>query len=948
MRRTARFLLVLLGIGLSLLITLSGLFEDYLWYSDLGYSQLFWTPLISKGLIQIVNGTILFTFIAGTLFSIRHAILTFVNERLRKRLRLVHEMDRPLYHLSQRKMTIWLIIVSVLISFGVSFVTGFTGWLEVLTFLNSTPFGQGDPIFFKDLGFYVFQLPFFYTIYNAFFGPLFLLTFFTVLFYSFTGVIHFQSFLIWRKEAVEINPAARRHLAILITVLFLFKGFGCYFDTFRLLYSQHGLVLGSGYADIHAALPALKALMILCALGFIGGGLSFFKNEVRLLTLPILTIFISIPLLSGLWPMVLQSMVVIPNELEKEIPYIQNEIALTRFAYGLDQIMEENYQANQPLTSETIQKELPTLNNVRLNDPHPMLQTYTQKQGIRPYYKFHDIDIDRYRVNGEYRQVMLAPREFSYQDLERTAQTFVNLRFKYTHGFGVVASFANAVTPEGLPAFAIKDVPPATDYQEFQLSQPRIYFGELTHDWVVVNTDLKEFDYPAGGSNAETRYGGKSGIQLTPFNRLMLSIKHGTLRFYLANEINSQSRILLHRNIMDRVEKLVPFLQYDDDPYLVVDEGRLKWIIDAYTVSDTFPYSSMTPEREINYIRNSVKVVVDAYDGTVEFFAVDAKDPILQTYRKIFPGVFKDLSAMSDTLKSHLRYPETLFTIQSTMLKNFHMTDPTVFYNKEDAWDIAKELFASEPQNIAPYYSVMQLPGSDHPELILMIPFTPSSSSSNIRNNMVAWLAARMDGEYYGELRLYKIPKNSEVDGPLQVELRIDQDPEISKQLALWGQRGSSVIRGNLLVLPIANSFLYVEPIYLQSEKGGSTPEMKRVVVAYGDKIVMSETFEEALAQLFGVRLKLSPPPQANVSAFAPASLDSEEDQEPTIDAEDETQALLKQIEQIREMLNQLELQFKKITGDSSGLGDNKDSDSDYDKSDSEDSADLENQKTKP
>ncbi|HHY26403.1 MAG TPA: COG1615 family transporter, partial [Desulfitobacterium dehalogenans] len=494
----------------------------------------------------------------------------------------------------------------------------------------------------------------------------------------------------------------------------------------------------------------------------------------------------------------------------------------------------------------------------------------------------------------------------------------------------------------------IKDVPPATDYQEFQLSQPRIYFGELTHDWVVVNTDLKEFDYPAGGSNAETRYGGKSGIQLTPFNRLMLSIKHGTLRFYLANEINSQSRILLHRNIMDRVEKLVPFLQYDDDPYLVVDEGRLKWIIDAYTVSDTFPYSSMTPEREINYIRNSVKVVVDAYDGTVEFFAVDAKDPILQTYRKIFPGVFKDLSAMSDTLKSHLRYPETLFTIQSTMLKNFHMTDPTVFYNKEDTWDIAKELFTSEPQNIAPYYSVMRLPGSDHPELILMIPFTPSSSSSNTRNNMVAWLAARMDGEYYGELRLYKIPKNSEVDGPLQVELRIDQDPEISKQLALWDQRGSSVIRGNLLVLPIANSFLYVEPIYLQSEKGGSTPEMKRVVVAYGDKIVMSETFEEALAQLFGVRLKLSPPPQANVSAFAPASLDSEEDQEPTTDAEDETQALLKQIEQIREMLNQLELQFKKITGDSSGLEDDKDSDSDFDKSDSEDSVDLENQKTKP
>ncbi len=960
MRRTARIMLVLLGIGLILFIALSGLFEDYLWYSDLGYSQLFWTPLISKGIIQIINGTILFTFIAGTLFSIRHAILTFVNERLRKRLRLVHEMDRPLYHLSQRKMTLWLIIISVLISFGVSFVTGFTGWLEVLTFLNATPFGQGDPIFFKDLGFYVFQLPFFITIYNAFFGPLFFLTFFTIVFYSFAGVIHFQSLLIWKKQAIEINSAARRHLALLITVLFLFKGFGCYFDTFRLLYSQHGLVLGAGYADLHATLPALKALMVLCALGVIGGGLAFFKDEVRLLTLPILAIFISIPLLSGLGPMVLQSLVVIPNELEKETPYIQNEIALTRFAYGLDQISEEDYQADQPLTSETLQKELPTLNNVRLNDPHPLLRTYTQKQGIRPYYKFYNIDMDRYWINGEYRQVMLAPREFSYQDLEKTAQTFVNLRFKYTHGFGVVASFANAVTPEGLPAFAIKDVPPTTDYQELQISQPRIYFGEMTHDWVVVNTDLKEFDYPEGKANAETRYEGKSGIKLTPFNRLMLSIKHGTLRFYLANEINSQSRILLHRNIMDRVEKLAPFLQYDDNPYLVVDEGRLKWIIDAYTVSKTFPYSSMYPERELNYIRNSVKVVVDAYDGTVDFFAVDAQDPILQTYRKIFPGVFKDLSAMPDTLQTHLRYPETLFKIQSTMLKNFHMTDPTVFYNKEDTWDIAKELFGSEPQNIAPYYSVMRLPDSEQPESVLMIPFTPSSNANNIRTNMVAWLAARMDGEHYGELILYKVPKNTEVDGPLQVESRIDQDPEISRQLALWDQKGSSVIRGDLVVLPLAGNFLYVEPIYLQSEKAGSIPEMKRVIVAYGDKIVMSETFEEALAQLFGVRLKLSPPPPANVSALAVSPMSAElkpeeteettEETEEPVDPQEDTQALLKQIEQIREMLNQLEQQFKKITGDSVDVEGGKKADEDaHDvQTDPEGSVSSEQSKTNP
>lgn len=927
--RVVRFAVSFIAIILIVLIALSGLFEDYQWYADLGYNQLFWTPFISKGIIQIVNGTILFIFIAGTLFSVRHAILTFVNERLRKRLRLVHEMDRPLYHLSQRKMTLWLIVISVFISFGVSFITGFTGWLEVLTFLNSTPYGQGDPVFFKDLGFYVFQLPFFSTIYNAFFGPLFLLTFFTALFYVVSGVIHFNTLFLWRENSVEINPAARRHLALLITVLFIFKGFGYYFDTFRLLYSQHGLVLGAGYADIHATLPALRLLMVLCAVGFIGGVLSFFKNEVRLLTIPILLVFIGSPLLSALWPTILQSMVVIPNELEKEAPYIQNEIALTRFAYGLDQIIEEEYLANQPLSAESLKREEQTLNNVRLNDPRPLIQTYTQKQGIRQYYKFHDIDIDRYIVNGEYRQVMLAPRELSSQDLESTAQTFVNLRFKYTHGFGVVASFANAVTTEGQPAFAIKDVPPATDYQEFRLTQPRIYFGELTNDWVVVNTDLKEFDYPEGSSNVESQYEGTSGIRLTPLNRFMLSLKHGTLRFYLANEVNSQSRILLYRNVMERIEKLVPFLHYDDDPYLVIDKGHLKWIVDAYTVSKTFPYSSMYPDREINYIRNSVKVVVDAYDGTVDYYAVDLSDPILQTYRKIFPGVFRDLSEMSESLRSHLRYPETLFTIQSNMLKNFHMMDTTVFYNKEDAWDIAKELFGSEPQNIDPYYTVMQIPGSVSPELVLMIPFTPASSATNTRNNMVAWMAARMDGEHYGELRLYKVPKNIEVNGPLQIESRIDQDPEISKQLALWDQKGSSVIRGNLLVLPIAGNFLYIEPVYLRSEKGGSIPEMRRVVVAYEDKIVMTATLEEAFAQLFGVKMKLSNSPQANVTDRDPLPLSSEEVQEPPQGTTlGDTQALLTQIEQLRVMLNELEAQLNKFTegNDESGIKSEKNS----------------------
>lgn len=898
-----------------LLTASSGLYEDWLWFKDLGYEQLFWTPLLSKWLIQGVNGTILFLFIAGTLFSIRHAILTFVNERLRSRLRLVHEMDRPVYHLSQRRVTIGLLVISALVSFGVSFVAGFTGWLEVLSFMKYTPFGQGDPVYGKDLGFYFFQLPFLQTIYSAFFGPLFMLTFFTGLFYAVTGVLRFHSYKFWKRNAVELNPAARRHIALLATVLFAFKAFGYYLDKYQLLYSKHGHVVGAGYADLTASLPALNVLIILSIAGFLTSLFTLFLREERLLTVPVVALVVVGSVFYGAFPALLQSFVVIPNELDKEAPYIQNEITMTRLGYGLNQIKEQDYPGNTPLTSAQLSAEQPTLNNIRLNDARPLLQTFTQKQGIRLYYKFNDIDIDRYQINGENRQVMLSARELSANDLDSKAKTFVNLKFKYTHGFGVAASFANAVTSEGLPSFAIKDVPPTTDFPEFKLNEPRIYYGELTNDWVVVDTNTKEFDYPQGNDNAESRYEGKTGILLTPLNKLMLSLKHATPRLYLANEVNSQSRVLLHRNIMERVTKLAPFLEYDADPYLVIDKGRLQWIIDAYTTSDALPYSSTYPDRNLNYIRNSVKVVVDAYDGTVNFYSVDPKDPVLQTYKKIFPGVFKDLSQMSPSLKAHLRYPETLFTIQSNMLKNFHMTNSTVFYNKEDAWDIAKELFGTKPQNVDPYYTVMQIPGTGKSEFVLMLPFTPASSSTNTRNNMVAWMAARMDGEHYGELLLYKLPKNTEIDGPLQIESRIDQDPDISKQLSLWDQKGSSVIRGNLLALPMGGNFLYVEPIYLQSDKGGSIPEMKRVILAYQNQLVMSETLGDALIQIFGAN---TPQPSTPGQSVPPPT----SPQNPTMESKPlDTESIgkiLDQMSQLRSMLDQLENQLKSLQGESS------------------------------
>lgn len=906
-----RFIKILIGfiILVSFLIASSGLFEDWLWFNDLGYSQLFWTPFLSKVLFQGVNGTILFLFIAGTLLSIRHSIVTFVNERLRLRLRLVQDINRPVLNLSQRRVTVWLLIISAVVSFGISFVAGFTGWLDVLTFTHASQFNLVDPIFGKDLAFYFFQLPFLETLYNAFFGPLFLLTLFTVIFYIVTGVIRFHSKMLWRNGAISMGSSSRRHLSFLIGILFALKAYGYYLDFFQLLYSTHGQVVGAGFTDLYATLPLLKILIVISIFGSIlaFGSLGF--KDTRLMSIPIVVTFFVGIIIYSIFPALIQSFVVLPNELSKEQPYIEHEIQLTRFGYALDLIKEINYPGNTPITIDALKSEIGTLNNIRLNDARPMLQTYNQKQGIRLYYKFSDIDIDRYMINGESRQVMMGPREISTPDLAPKAKTFINMRFKYTHGFGASASFANAVTSEGLPSFAIKDIPPVSQFAEFKMIEPRIYYGELTNDWVVANTTFKEFDYPQGNNNAENSYQGKTGIPLNSLNKLMLSLRHGTPRFYLANQVTSASKMLVYRNINERVQKLAPFLTYDIDPYMVIDAGRIKWIIDAYTTSNALPYSQMYPSQEFNYIRNSVKVIIDAYDGTVDFYAFDPNDPILKTYMKIFPGVFKDKDSMSPSLKGHIRYPETLFSVQSNMLKNFHMTNFSVFYNKEDSWDIAKELFEAKPQSVAPYYTIMKIPGEDKPEFVLMLPFTPASSATNTRNNMVAWMAARMDGEHYGELLLYKLPKNIEIDGPLQIESRIDQDPEISEQLSLWDQKGSSVIRGNLLALPIGGNFLYVEPIYLQSDKGGSIPEMKRVVLAYQDRLVMTSNLSIALTELFGEGAhQLLTTLGQNTALPEPST--QEELQTAEQNSLDLT-SIIEQMNQIRTLLDNLETQLK-------------------------------------
>ncbi|MBB29148.1 MAG: hypothetical protein CME25_09635, partial [Gemmatimonadetes bacterium] len=576
---------------------------------------------------------------------------------------------------------------------------------------------------------------------------------------------------------------------------------------------------------------------------------------------------------------VIQKLVVEPSELEKEAPYIQYNIEATNRAYGLDKIEEQSFEASEDLSWGDIEENPLTIRNVRIWDERPLKQTYQQVQEIRPYYVFPGVDVDRYTVDGVYRQVMLSARELDTNRLPSQARNWVNERLQFTHGYGVALSPVNHVSPEGLPKLMVKDIPPIAD-QGLEVDRPEIYYGERTFAHVVVKTGIQEFDYPKGDENQFTTYQGSGGVELGGFfRRVAFAIRLMDVNLLLSNYISAESRILFQRQISDRVRKVAPFLFYDSDPYMVISEGRLFWIQDAYTTSDMYPYS--TRWRNINYIRNSVKVVVDAYNGAVTFYQMDTEDPIIRAYAQIFPSLFEPIESMSTELKSHLRYPIDLFRIQAARYRDYHMQDVQVFYNQEDLWEIPNEIYSDRAQMMQPYYIIIKLPGEDKEEFLLMVPYTPAK-----KDNMIAWLAARCDGENYGHLLVYKLPKDKLIYGPMQIEARVDQQPEISSQLTLWGQRGSEVIRGNLLAIPIERSFLYVEPIYLQArqepeeqqfsgegggeggapqgqrgrqprrqeERSTAIPELKQVIVAFGGQVIMRSTFDEALTALFGNR----------------------------------------------------------------------------------------------
>ncbi|HUT67758.1 MAG TPA: UPF0182 family protein, partial [Dehalococcoidales bacterium] len=626
---------------------------------------------------------------------------------------------------------------------------------------------------------------------------------------------------------------------------------GYWLGIWEMVYSKRGVVFGASYADIHAKLPAQWILLAVVVI-FMGVILvSIFKRKLRWPLYGIAGWVVAAIIVGAIYPALVQRFQVQPNELVRERPYIEYNIDFTRKAFGLDRIDEQAFPAESSPTAQDIARNEVTINNIRLWDHRPLKDTYNQIQSIRLYYDFYDVDVDRYVIDDDYRQVMLSARELSAEKLAGEAQTWVNRKLQFTHGYGVVLSPVNEITTQGLPNLLLKDIPPVG---AFEIKRPQIYFGEKTNDYVIVKTDTQEFDYPRGDDNVYGRYEGEGGVSLDGFfRRLVYAWQFGDLNILLSSELTPESQVLYYRNIRERVNHLAPFLQLDNDPYIVVIDGRLFWIQDAYTTTDRYPYSEPIGGG-LNYIRNSVKAVIDAYNGDVTFYVTEPDDALIRTYQAIFPDLFVSADMMPDAFRIHLRYPEDMFNIQSTMYRSYHMRDARVFYNKEDLWAVPREVYAGQEQAMEPYYVIMRLPGEEMEEFLLMLPFTPVN-----KNNTIGWLAARCDGDNYGKLLAYYFPKGEWVDGPSQIENRIGQDTVITEQLALWGRGGSRVLRGNLLLIPLGKSILYVEPVFLQADAGG-LPELKRVIVVVGEQIAMAPTLMQSINAIFGTEAPLPEP----------------------------------------------------------------------------------------
>jgi len=833
-------LIAALIVAFIVLSLVDGLIVDLLWFDALGFRQVFTITVLAQIAIFAIVWVVAFIAIAlSGLIALR---LSHERERLRvvRRTDDVVEVNLPELIRSLGDRVPWRLIViggaALLALFAAQGESA--SWDVYLKALEGVPFGLKDPAFGYDVGFYVFTLPLLEGLRDLFM----LILFFTA---AVTGAVYWaRGSMDFRESPPNVSSQCAAHLSVLAGIFFIERALNYWIDRFELTLHTNGVVFGLRYVDHVLWQPGLWLLM---ALALVAAAICFANTRDRGLRLPVtaaVIVFGPAVILTLLQP-VIERLRVKPDELTIEQPYLERNIAMTRRAFELDGVDVRPFAGLGKLTQTSLDQDATTIKNIRLWDPRPLIATYQQLQNIRLYYDFRDVDIDRYWIDNDYTQVMLSARELNVDLLPDNAQTWVNRHLKFTHGYGIVMSPVNTKDQEGLPILAIKNIPPQSEEPSLKVNQPGIYFGEEPDVYSVVNALTPEFDYPSGNDNVSDFYKGSGGVQISGFwRRLLFSFYYRDVNLLVTENIIPGSRILLRRNITDRIKYIAPFINQDRDPYIVLTDGQLNWIVDGYTYSDHYPYSQINGDG-INYIRNSVKIVVNAYTGHTDFYVADPDDPLIRTWERIYPGMFKPLSEMPANLHSHIRYPEDFFLTQAEMYGTYHMKDPSTFYNREDLWTFPRENYAGETVPMQPYYVIMRLPGETHAEYVLMLPMVPQG-----RDNMIAWLAARCDGADYGHLFEFAFSKDRLFYGPYQIQARINQNPDISQQYSLWNQMGSKVILGNLLVIPIEDSLLYVEPLYIRAQNG-QLPELKRVLASSGDRTVMDTTIDSTLDALF-------------------------------------------------------------------------------------------------
>lgn len=882
-KRTGLRVIIAIVIILGLFLSLIGFITDFMWFRELGYVSVFFTKLFTQIKIGVP------TFVVVT-------FLAYIYLKFLKRGYFIKvSSDEPVNH-GRLNLISW----GLAAAYGAitTFFTVTKLWFDFLQFINSTSFGKKDPLFDMDISFYAFKLDFIEEVNQIVLVLLIAFAVLTVIYYSILLTVRTPKIFEEKAQTVDeeeeqsqaqggagngfdnlngmfgkfteaftgkagggfkrpsrprksfdnqnlkmLVSIAEKQLIIVGVLFFLMVGVNFFLKQYDLLFGSTGAVHGAGFTDVNITLWMYRIIMVLAVFAAVGFAVGISRRHIKpAVVAPIIMIIIGVAGTGA--ALVVQNLVVTPDEINKESRYLERNIEYTQTAYGLNDVNKKEFAASNDLTGEDISNNDETISNIRINDYEPAKTFYNQTQSIKQYYSFNDVNVDRYNINGEYTQTFLSAREIDENSIN---DTWLNKHLKYTHGYGITLSRIDKITASGQPDMLIGGIPPVSDVDEIKITRPEIYYGELTNNYVLTNTSEEEFDYPDGNENKYTTYEGDAGIKLNPLNRFMFAVKERSLKLLVSGNVKSSSKILINRNIKERVKQIMPYLEYDKSPYMVTVDGKLYWIIDAYTYTNRYPYSEpFSDTSDTNYIRNSVKVVIDAYNGTTDYYIVDDTDPIAQNFKKIYPDLFKDIKDMPEGIKAHIRYPSTLLNIQAQVYQRYHMNDVKVFYQNEDLWQISSEIYGTEEQTMSPNYYIMKLPGEDSAEFVNSIPFTPKD-----KKNLMGLFVARNDGGNYGELILYQMPKSQTVYGPMQIEAQIDQNTEISKEFSLWNSSGSKYSRGNMFVVSIEDSLLYIEPVYLEATNS-SIPEVKRVIVVYGDNIAYEATLAEALNSMFG------------------------------------------------------------------------------------------------